>query len=178
MSSCPISCPAGGAGECMGSDHAGIDDRLARLGQRHDGKGFPAGLVDHLVAPISSSSPCSASISGQMTVRRPRLIEFCRKMRAKCRATTTRSGAFQTGGRLLARRAAAEVLACHDHAAGGISPAFNCLLNSTWSAKAILRRLAGQDSGHETPRVDDVGRYIIAKFQNDFCHISLPCADQ
>ncbi len=36
------------------------------------------------------SSPTAASIVGQMIVRRPRLIAFCRKIRANPRAMTTR----------------------------------------------------------------------------------------
>lgn len=42
---------------------------------------LPLVLLTTLSGRISSSSPSSASSSGQITVRRPRLIEFCRKMR-------------------------------------------------------------------------------------------------
>jgi hypothetical protein len=47
------------------------------------GKDLPFVLFLTSVAVILSSSPSSASIVGQITVRRPTLIELCRKMRAK-----------------------------------------------------------------------------------------------
>ena len=76
----------------VGDQAAGVDDGLARLRQRHDGEALPARLVRRpRSAATSSSSPALASISGTVTTCRPRLIEFCRKIRAKPFATIVSS---------------------------------------------------------------------------------------
>jgi hypothetical protein len=77
------------AGKC--NQATGVDNCLARLGQWNDAEGFPTGLIDDRSACHFDLITCFGLDVRADDCAKTQLIEFCRKIRAKCRAMTTNS---------------------------------------------------------------------------------------
>jgi len=76
----------------------------------------------------------------------------------------------QAGGGLLARGAAAEILAAQQDAARGDLLLLQPAVEVGVVGEGELGRLGGEHRGHEPAGVDDVGGDVVSEFAHDLGH--------
>ena len=97
---------------------------------------LPLVLLTNASALSSSSSPSAASMSGQTIMRRPRLMPFWRKMRAKSRATMISSGPLRHDTACSREEPQPKFFPPNRMLPGGICFALSFALKAASSAKA------------------------------------------
>ena len=104
--------------------------------------------------------------AGGRITRRPRLMAFCRKMRAKLLATTISSWPFRQDTACSREEPQPKFLPATMTLPGGISFALSRALKSGVVGERELRRLARQHGGHVAAGIDDVGGDVVAEPEN------------
>ena len=142
------------------------------LGRAMIGKLLPEVLLITWSAVISSSSP-SIGLDGRADHHLQAEVDGVLQEDArKVAGDHHEVGPLQARGGLLARGAAAEILAGHDDALRRELLVLDLGVEFGIVDEGELRGLGRQDGGHEAARIDDIGGDVVSDFKNDFGHVT------